>query len=306
MKAIQFRAYGGADRLQMVDIDEPHAGPGRIRIAVRAAGINLSDLLKVQAGVWKGRPIPLPSGIGVEGAGLVDEVGEGVTGVAIGDPVFGCGFDMLAEHALLRPGVWTRKPAGLSFEEAGGYPVVVETATRILAQVGVRPGQTLLVNGASGGIGSALIPFARHRGITVIGTASAGNHGYLRELGAIPVAYGPGLAERVLDIAPGGVDAALDIAGSGVIPDLIQLTGNPLRVLSVADFSAPSHGAQLSLAAQEHPERALAEAARLFSEGFFRLRLEQVFSLDQAVEAYERCAAGHARGKLVIRIDGGA
>jgi NADPH:quinone reductase-like Zn-dependent oxidoreductase len=227
MKAVQFSAYGGPEVLQVVDIPEPHAGPGQVRIAVRAAGVNRSDLMKIRAGRWKGKTIPLPSGVGVEGAGIVDEVGEGVTDVSMGDAIFGCGFHMMAQYAVLRPGVWARKPDGLPFAEAAGFSVVVETATRILAQVGVKSGETLLVSGASGGIGSAAVQFARHRGITVIGTASAPNQEYLRGLGAIPTTYGPGLVERVRKLAPRGVDAALDIAGSSVIPELIELVGDP-------------------------------------------------------------------------------
>jgi NADPH:quinone reductase-like Zn-dependent oxidoreductase len=305
MKAVQFSAYGGPEVLQVVDVDashEPHAGPGQVRIAVRAAGVNRSDLMKIRAGSWKGKPVPLPSGVGVEGSGIVDEVGAGVTGVAVGDAVFGCGFAMVAQYAVLRAGVWARKPAALSFAAAGGFSVAVETATRILDQVGVTSGETLLVSGASGGIGSAAIQFARCRGITVIGTASAPNQDYLRGLGAIPTTYGPGLAARVRQLAPDGVAAALDIAGSGIIPELIELVGDPARVLSIADFTAPQYGAQLSLAAQEHPERALAEAARLFSEGAFHLTRVQTFPLARAAEAYQRCAAGHAMGKIVISI----
>jgi NADPH:quinone reductase-like Zn-dependent oxidoreductase len=297
MKAIQFSDYGGPEVLQVVDVDEPHAGRGQVRIAVRAAGLNLSDLMKIRDGRWKGQQVQLPSGVGVEGAGVVDEVGEGVTDVSIGDAVFGCGFDMLAQFAVLRAGVWARKPDELSFEEAAGFSVVVETATRILDQVGVKSGDTLLVSGASGGIGSAVIQFARCRGITVIGTASARNHDYLRELG-----YGPGLVERVRKLAPTRVDAALDIAGSGVIPELVELVGDPSRVLSIADFTAPQYGAKLSLAAQKYPEEGLAEAARLFSEGAFHMLLGGMFPLAQAAEAYKLCAAGHVTGKLVISI----
>jgi NADPH:quinone reductase-like Zn-dependent oxidoreductase len=230
----------------------------------------------------------------------VDEVGEGVADLSIGDAIFGCGFDMVAQYAVLRPGVWARKPDDLPFEEAAGFSVVVETATRILAQVGVKAGETLLVSGAPGGIGSAVVQFARHRGIKVIGTASARNHDYLRGLGAIPTTYGLGLVERVRELAPASVDAAMDIAGSGVIPELIELVGDAFRVLSVADFTAPDYGAQLSLVAQEHPERVLAEAARLYSEGAFRVRLEKTFPLAQAAEAYKLSATGHVTGKLVI------
>jgi NADPH:quinone reductase-like Zn-dependent oxidoreductase len=302
MKAIQFNEYGGPEVLHAVDADEPHAGPGQVRIAVRAAGVNLSDLMKIRAGAWKGQPIPLPSGVGVEGSGNVDEVGEGVADVSLGDPVFGYGFNMIAQFAVLRPWGWARKPEDLSFEEAGGIPVVVETATRILAHVGAKAGETLLVSGASGGIGSAAIQFARHRGITVIGTASARNQDYLRALGAVPTTYGPGLVERVRRLAPKGVNAALDVAGSGVIPELIELVGDPSRVVSIADFTAPKYGAQMSLVAQKNPELVLAEAARLYSEGAFRLHVGRTFPLDQASEAYKSCAEGHSTGKLVITI----
>jgi NADPH:quinone reductase-like Zn-dependent oxidoreductase len=304
MKAVRFNEYGGPEVLHVVNgVDAPHAGPGQVRISVRAAGVNLSDLMKIRAGTWKGKPIALPSGVGVEGSGVVDEVGEGVSDVSIGDAIFGCGFEMLAQYAVLRPGVWARKPDDLPFEEAAGFSVVAETATRILAQVGVKAGETLLVSGASGGIGSAVVQFAHLRGVTVIGTASARNHDYLRGLGALPTTYGPGLVERVRELAPAGVDAALDIAGSGVIPELIELVGDASRVLSVADFTATRYGAQLSLVAQQHPERVLVEAGRLYSEGAFRLRLGKTFSLAEAAEAYRICAAGHVTGKLVVSID---
>jgi NADPH:quinone reductase-like Zn-dependent oxidoreductase len=300
MKAVQFSEYGGPEVLRVVEVDGPHAGPGQVRIAVRAAGVNPSDWMKARAGRWRDMPIPLPSGIGVEGAGVVDEVGEGVTDVSIGDAVFGYGFNMVAQFAVLRS--WAPKPDDLPFEEAAGFPVVVETATRILAQVGVKSSETLLVNGAAGGIGSAVIQFARHRGITVIGTASAPKHDYLRALGAIPTTYGPGLVERVRKLAPSGVNAALDLAGSGVIPELIELVGEPSRVLSIADRTAPQHGAQGSFQPQKNPELVLAEAGRLYSDGAFRVTLEKTFPLAHAAEAYELSAAGHVTGKLVITI----
>ena len=302
MKAIQFNAYGGPEVLRMVEVDEPHAGPGQVRIAVRAAGLNLSDLWKARAGTWKGMPIALPSGIGVEGSGIVDEVGEAVSDVAIGDAVIGFGFDMLAQYAVLRPGCWVYKPTAMPFDVAGGLPVVVETATRLLDEVGVKPGDTLLVSGASGGVGAATVQLARYRGITVIGTGSAKNLDYLRGLGAVPTTYGPGLAARVRNLAPFGVDAAIDIAGSGVIPELIDLVGDPTRVLSAADLQAPQHGARVSLVAQKNPERALAVAVRLYLEGALRMTLANTFPLDQTAEAYRRYEAGDATGKYVIRL----
>ncbi len=299
MKVVQFAAYGGPEVLQLVEVDEPHAGAGQVRIAVRAAGVNGIDW-KIRAGYMREQmPLSLPAGTGKDAAGVVDEVGEGVSDVAVGDAVFGSGTATCAEYAVLSG--WAAKPADLSFEEAAGYPVPVETALRILNQVGVQPGQALLVSGAAGGVGSAVVQIARQRGITVIGTASERNQDYLRSLGAIATTYGPGLVDRVRALAPNGIDAALDIAGSGVIPELIELTGEPSKVLSIADFSAPQHGAQVSTG-PTNAAAAFAEAARLFKEGVFRLPVEQTFPLAKAADAQAASAAGHVAGRLVVTI----
>ena len=299
MKAVQFAEYGGPDVLQLVEVDEPHAGQGQVRIKVRAAGVNGLDW-KIREGYMReAMPLTLPAGTGMEAAGVVDEVGEGVTEVEVGDAVFGYGSATFAEVAVLWS--WAKKPAELPFEEAAGYAAAAETALRILAQVGVQPGETLLVSGASGGVGSAVVQFARERGIKVIGTASERNHDYLQKLGAVPTTYGPGLLERVRALAPDGVDAALDIAGSGVIPELIELTGEPAKVLSIADFNAPSYGAQVSDTFSNAAD-AFGEAVRLFSEGAFHLPVEKTFPLEQAGEAQAENAAGHTVGKLVVSV----
>ena len=300
MKAIQFNEYGGPEVLQVVDIDGPHAGPGQVRIAVRAAGVNPSDW-KRRAGLYRDfDEVIFPSGGGVEASGVVDEVGPGVSNVSVGDTVFGFGQDTMAQYAILTN--WARKPDNVSFEVAAGLPVITDTATRALDEVGVKSGDTLLVSGAAGGIGSAVIQFARLRGITVIGTANTQKHGYLRGLGAIPTTYGPGLAERVRELAPKGVDAALDLAGSGIIPELIEITGDALHVLSVADFSAEQYGAKFSHGPPKNPERFLADVARLCSEGLFRLHIDQAFPLEQTAAAQEVSAGGRVTGKLVITI----
>lgn len=299
MKAVQFSEYGGPEVLRLVDIDAPHAGPGEVRIAVRAAGVNGLDW-KIRAGFMRQyMDLVLPAGIGKDAAGVVDEIGAGVSGVAVGNAVFGSGAATFAEHAVLTS--WALKPATLSFEEAAGYPVPAETANRILDQIGVQPGQTLLVSGAAGGVGSAVLQFARHRGITVIGTASERNHAYLRSLGAIPTTYGPGLAERVRALAPSGVDAAFDIVGSGVIPELIAITGQPTRVLSIADFSAPRYGAQVS-SNSKNAAAAFRLATQLFTEGAFHLPVEQTFPLAAAAQAQKASAEGHVTGRLVVTI----
>jgi NADPH:quinone reductase-like Zn-dependent oxidoreductase len=298
MKAVRFAEYGGPEVLRLVDVVDPHAGPGQVRIAVRAAGVNAYDW-KVRAGFMRDvRRISLPAGIGLDAAGVVDEVGDGVNGVAIGDEVFGQGSATYAEYAVLSH--WAVKPAGLSFAEAAGYPSPVETAIRIINQVGVQPGQTLLVSGAAGGVGSAVVQIARQRGISVIGTAGAANQDYLRSLGAVATTYGDGFLGRVRAIAPDGVDAALDISGSGVIGDLIELTGEPSKVLSIADFSAPELGAKVSTGSTNQAG-AYAEAARLFSTGDLHIPVK-TFRLTDAARAQAESQAGHVTGRLVITV----
>lgn len=297
MKAVRYAEYGGPEVLTLVEADEPHAGPGRIRIAVRAAGVNSIDW-KLRSGMLSGgKPLASPRGTGIDAAGVVDEIGDGVTGVAIGDAVFGNGSATFAEFAVLSS--WAIKPQSLSYEEAAGYPGATETAIRILDQVGVQPGQALLVSGAAGGVGSAVLQIAADRGIHVIGTASAKNQDYLRSLGAVATTYGPGLVDRVREIAPDGIDAALDIAGSGVIPELITVTGDPGKVLSIADFSAPELGALVSSQVSDMPG-ALAEAARLHSLGRYTLPVAETFPLSAAAAAQTASARGHVVGKYVV------
>jgi NADPH:quinone reductase-like Zn-dependent oxidoreductase len=300
MKAVQFDRYGDADVLHVAEVEEPHAGPGQVRIKVAAAGVNAMDW-KIRAGFLKDMiPLTLPAGLGLDASGVVDEVGDGVDDVAVGDAVFGTGNGTYAEYAVLS--YWAAKPDTLSFAEAAGYPSPVETAIRILDQVGVQAGQTLVVSGASGGVGSAVLQIARDRGITVIGTAGPANQGYVRSLGATPTTYGDGLVERVRALAPSGVDAALDLAGSGVIAELIELTGAPQMVLSIADFTAPAQGAQVSTDSVNQ-KAAFAEAARLSSAGELSIPVQQAFPLDQAARAHTMSQDGHVVGRLVLTTD---
>jgi NADPH:quinone reductase-like Zn-dependent oxidoreductase len=301
MKAIEFTEYGGPDVLHIVDVEAPHAGPGEVRIWVRAAGVNPSDWKRREGQYRSFEDVHFPAGLGVEGAGIVDEVGPGVTDVTIGDMVFGFGENTMAEQAVLTH--WAKKPANLAFEVAAGLPVVSDTATRALDQVSVAEGQTLLVSGAAGGVGSAIVQLARLRGIIVIGTASATKHDYLRELGAVPTTYGEGLEERVRALTPDGVDAAIDVAGSGIIPELIRIVGDPAHVLSVADFSAEEYGAKFSHGPPVDPARLLAAMAELCSAGSFTLRIDRTFPLDRAKEAQEASQSGRVTGKLVVCVD---
>lgn len=300
MKATQFKEYGEPDVLEIVEVDEPHAGPGEIRIAVRAIGVNGIDW-KIRAGhLREMMTLQFPAGIGLDAAGIVDEIGDGVEGVAVGDAVFGTGTNTYAEHAVLAD--WARKPNGLSFAEAAGYPVAVATAQRILDLLDVGAGQTVLISGAAGGVGSATVQLAKARDAQVIGTASEANQGYLKQLGAIPTTYGQGLVERVQALAPDGVDSAFDIAGSGVIPELVELTGDPSKVVSIADFTAGDHGAQVS-GGGGNRSAALAEAARLFEAGKLSIPVANTFTLHDAPAAHQTSQAGHVAGRTVIVID---
>ncbi|MFI1917922.1 NADP-dependent oxidoreductase [Nocardia sp. NPDC020380] len=295
MKRVSFAQFGGPDVLQLVDAEEPHAGPGQVRIAVRAAGVNPVDWRIREGQILHAHPIALPSGIGLDAAGVVDEAGDGVEGITVGDKVFGEGSNTYAEFAVLS--AWARMPEGLSFEEAAGYPSVVETALRIIDQVGVRPGQTLLVSGASGGVGSAVLQIARDRGIAVIGTAGAGNQDYLRGLGAVATTYGEGWAERVRQL--GTVDAALDLAGSGVLRELVELTGDPQKVVTIADLGAPEFGVRFSGVAGSVQD-ALAAAADLIARGRLHIPVEKSYPLADAAAAHIDSHAGHTRGRRVI------
>ncbi|WPW27454.1 NADP-dependent oxidoreductase [Streptomyces atratus] len=295
MKRVSFAEFGGPDVLHLEDAEEPHAGPGQIRVAVRAAGVNPVDWRIREGQFQKVRPVELPAGVGQDASGVVDEVGEHVEGVEVGDRVFGRGSSTYAEFAVLA--AWARMPESLTFEEAAGYPSVVETALRIIGQAGVQSGQTLLVSGASGGVGSAVLQITHERGITVIGTAGAANQEYLRSLGALATTYGEGWVERVRRL--GQVDAALDLAGAGVIRELVELTGDPRRVVSIADLGAPELGAQYSGVTGNVPQ-ALAEAVRLITRGKLHIPVEKSYPLAEAPAAHIDSRAGHTRGRRVI------
>ncbi|MEV5251913.1 NADP-dependent oxidoreductase [Streptomyces werraensis] len=297
MKKVSYAEFGGPDVLRLMDADKPHAGPGEIRIAVRAAGVNPVDWRIREGQMRPALPASLPAGVGLDAAGVVDEVGEGVTDVAAGDRVFGEGTDTYAEFAVLH--AWARMPEGLPFEEAAGYPSVMETALRVLRECGIRPGQTLLVSGASGGVGSAVLQIARDRGITVVGTAGAANLAYLRGLGAHATTYAEGWPERVRAFT--SVDAALDLAGAGVVRELVELTGDPARVVSIADPTAPELGVRFSNVAGSVPD-ALKETVRLLEQGRLHIPVKKAYSLAEAAAAHTDSRAGHTRGRRVIVI----
>ncbi|QJB36137.1 NADP-dependent oxidoreductase [Chitinophaga oryzae] len=302
MKAMQYKAYGAPEAvLEMVHVSKPGPSHGEIRVKVRAAGVNPSDWKRME-GQYKGfEEVIFPSGVGVEASGIVDAIGDGVTGVRVGDAVFGYGNSTMAEYTLLSD--WVQKPEGVPFEVAAAIPVVSETAWRCLDDLNAAPGSTILVSGAAGGIGSAVVQLARRRGLQVIGTASLHNHDYLRALGATPTTYGDGLKDRVQALAPDGIAGALDIAGSGIMPELIDIVGDASMVVSVTDFSAVDYGARFSAGPPRKVHQVLSEVAGLYEKGLYQLYIQAVFPLEEAARALTISSQQQVRGKLVIVVN---
>jgi NADPH:quinone reductase-like Zn-dependent oxidoreductase len=300
MQAVQFSQFGGPEVLELVDLPDPHPSVGQVRVAVRAVGVNPIDW-KVRSGAMGGE---LPQTTGREVAGVVDELGEGVTDVKPGDEIFGfaAGGGGAAELALSQD--YATIPPSIGFAAASALPVAVETAVRTLDLLGVDADTTVLINGAAGGVGTAAVQIARDRGARVIGTASPGNHEYLRSLGAEPVTYDDGLAERVRAESPNGVDAALDAAGGGALPALVDLAGGPGHVVTIADYAgAQETGATFSGGmGTARAVHALAEIGDLIDAGRFSLPVQR-FPLDQIAEAHRVSETGHVRGKLVLLVD---
>jgi len=298
MRALQFRAYGGPEVLEWAEAPDPHAGPGQIRIAVRAASVNAIDR-KVLTGMRSGgKPMVGTGYLGYDAAGVVDEVGEGVTGVAVGDDVFGNGRHTQAEYAVLDS--WAAKPPPIDWAVAAAAGVSGETAERGLRLLDVKAGDTLFVDGGAGGVGAVAVQVAVARGARVIASASEGNQDYLREIGAIPVRYGDGVANRVRNAAGGSIDAVFDVVGQTPVGELISLVSNPAKVVTIANFAAAEAGVRVTGGgADSRAPEALDEVADLLAQNKIVIKV-QPFPFERAAEAYRIGLTGHLRGKLVL------
>lgn len=298
-RAVQFREFGPTDVLEVVEVPELVPGPGQVRLAVRAAGVNPFDW-KLLHGYMGERA--LPAGLGNDVAGVVDAVGEGVTAFAVGGEVLGqAATPSYATSALAAADRLVAKPPAVPWEVAGGLGGAGGVAFKVLELLGVGAGDTLLVHAAAGGVGTFAVQLAVARGARVIGTASEANHDLLRGYGAIPVLYGEGLAERVLAVAPDGVDAVLDASGRGELPVSVQLAGGPERVLTIASFGDLPEGVTLhTTGGGKDMPRALGAILALIEEGRLHVPIARTYPLEEAGAALDESEHGHLAGKLVL------
>ncbi|MGW1378798.1 NADP-dependent oxidoreductase [Streptomyces sp. NPDC002446] len=306
MKAILAKSYGGPEVLEYSDLPDPKVGPDSVLIRVRAAGVNPVDW-KILAGYLD--PImnvhfPLVPGWDV--AGVVEAVGADATEYAIGDEVIGYVRKDEVQHGtfaeLVAAPVRTlaRKPAALSWQQAAGLPLAGLTAYQSIARVGTRAGETALVHAAAGGVGSLAVQILLAQGARVIGTAGEHNHDFLRSLGAEPVTYGDGLADRVRALAPEGVDVALDFVGAGAVDVSQELLKDRGRVASIADGGVTAKGGHMVWVRPNADD--LAALGALADAGKLTVTVDAVFPLAETAEAFRRSMAGRTRGKLVLDV----
>lgn len=305
MKALWVQRYGApADVLHLADVPVPSPRAGQVRVRVHACAFNPADWAVCQ-GFF---PLPPPRGIGFDVAGTVDAIGEGVTDVNLGDPVFGVpdylGYPTAgaAEFAVLK--VWFAVPHGLSLEHAACLPMAVETATRSIDLLGLSKGQTIMINGGGTMTGFAAVQIALLRGAHVIASAGETFADRLRALGAKVTPYGEGMVERVREIAQGATDFALHTARvQGVLPDLIRIVGgDPRRVMSFSDFDEGGLGVRTTGREKEgvHRYDVLGDYARLAAVGQFAIPVARTFTWEDWREAVELSMAGRAHGKLLF------
>ncbi|TCB98379.1 NADP-dependent oxidoreductase [Micromonospora zingiberis] len=300
MQAVVFRQVGGPEVLEWAQIETPDAGPGEVRVRVRAAGVQPIDCA-VRAGftpAW--RKPELPAVPGNEFAGVVDQVGAGVTGFVVGDEVLGFGFmNAAAEFIAVPADQVTAKPAGMPWEVAGGFSGAAQTAHIALDQLRPTHGETLLVHGAAGAVGAVAVQLARSSGARVVGTASAANQDYLRSLGAVPVVYGAHLSDQLRTLLPEGADAVLDGAGGAALTLSLALCADRSRILTLTEHA---RAADLGIRTTPNLRSAarLATLAARYATGDLRFPVRRTYPMDRAADAHREVATGHGRGKVVL------
>ncbi len=297
MRAVVYDSYGGAEVLRVDDVPEPQAGAGQVRIRVQAASINPIDYKLRRGDMSGGQPAGGTTVAGVDAAGVIDEIGEGVTGVTVGDEVLGLGQGTQAEHAVLRAGA--AKPDGMSWSEAGALGVIGETAARGLTLLGIGRGDTVFVDGASGGVGKIAVQLAVARGARVLGSASAAKQDLVASLGAEPLVYGDGLGDRVRALAD-HVDGVFDTAGKTPVAELIALVDTPHDVVSIANFGAAASGIQVTGGGGgPDPFASLAEVVDLYREGRLTVEVNEILPFEEAGKGHQAAEAGTTKVVLV-------
>jgi NADPH:quinone reductase-like Zn-dependent oxidoreductase len=302
-QAVRFDDYGGIDVLQVVDVERPVPGPGQVLVRVKAASINPGEG-KIRDGLLAQRwPSTFPSGQGSDLAGIVEELGDGVSGFAVGQAVFGFTDNRAsqAELVVVEAGHLVPKPAGVSWEVAGSLFVAGATAWAMVHAVEVRQGDTVVVSGAAGGVGSVVVQLARNAGATVIGLASAPNEAWLASKGVTRVDYGDGVADRIRAAAGGRVDAFLDTQGGGYVELALELGVEPGRIDTIADFAAKDkYGVKIDGNAVGGNATVLAELAGLVDAGRLEIPIAAVYPLAQVQDAFRELEHGHTHGKIVL------
>jgi NADPH:quinone reductase-like Zn-dependent oxidoreductase len=297
--AARYHEFGPPSVLRIENIDAPMPKPGKVRIAVMAAGLNPSDS-KSREGMRMGSAaFSFPAGVGRELAGVVESLGEGVTTLTVGDEVFGNVVSgAVAELAVTNPKNMARKPEGLDWVTAGGLALAGQTAHDAVASQNLAPGDTVLVSAAAGGVGVVVAQLARLAGATVIGTASVANHAFLESLGVTPVAYGEGLADRVRSAAPHGVSVVFDQHGRETVETALAL-GVPRHRINTIAADAEEFGIE-GVGRGPINTQTLETLARLVVDGTLVIPIEATYPLAETRQAFERLEAGHLRGKIVI------
>lgn len=307
MKALVYRDFGGSDRFEIADLPEPHIGPDTLVVRVVAAGINPVDY-KVREGYLQ--PLldtHLPAVPGWDVAGVVEKAGLDTPEFQVGDAVFAYARADIVRHGSLAEFMpvpvrtATLKPEGISFEQAAALPLTGLTALQSIERSGLREGHTVLIHGAAGGVGSFGVQLARLRGARVVGTASARNHDYLRELGAEPIEYGDGLVDAARALAPNGYDVIIDFAGGDSLDSTSALLADGGRVVSIADARARTEFGGEYVWVRPDPAQ-LAELGALVADGSLRVEIAQTFPLDEGADAYRLLEEGHTRGKIVVTV----
>lgn len=303
---VRAESYGGPEVLAILEVPTPVPGPGEILVSVRAAGVNQADI-KVYGGVWGTDPAKLPMPLGFEVSGVVTAIGPDVSAYAVGDEVIahpvrgGYATDVVVPVSTV-----IAKPAGLDWPEAAGLMLTGTAAAHAVTAAAVTSGDTVLVHGAAGGVGLIAVQLLALRGATVVGTAAPAQHEILAALGVRPVAYGDGLLDRVRELAPDGVDAALDLAGTDEALDVsLALVEDRGRIATIANFDrGPREGIRVLGAGGEEGkeirEAAAPELADLAATGRLRVHVEKTFPLTDVVAAHELLASRRATGKIVL------